>query len=546
VSGRPAPASPLERRERLLIVLVVLFSAGLFLFRLGSGSLWDLDEPRYAEASREILTTGDWLTMHLGGRPWFGPSPLWMWVLAATGRVAGFTELTVRIWAAVFGVVGVVAAYALGREWFGPRTGILSGLILATMLEYLVLSRLAIPDVMEVAWLLLALHAFYRGYRDRRRGDYLRAFLYAALATLSRGVGAVLLLILVLWPFLAYRRVAGRWREIPWGWGTLLYLAVAAPWYVLEIARSGPAFAIAVLGGGTVSRVAHAAAAQAGSILYDVPVLILGAVPWTAFLPGALVFHYYRRWQDGSLLCLLWCAVVFAMALVAGARLPDDIFPLYPLAAIAIARLWEAFLFEGAGRLRRILVTSFVLQIGVVVVLILAAVTFATGRYPREWTAVRGAIGPPIAVLVLGPAVTAVLFALRRYTAAFLALPAAMAVFVGLIYTVTMPVIETQKPMKPLALALARRLRPGDRVIGYRLGTSASLIYYANHPVESVEDPGALHTALCVQGRAFLVATKEDLDAARTELPRDLMPVDNRGDLVVRLKPAGLACGGEP
>lgn len=543
MSGRPAPASPLERRERLLIVLVALFSAGLFLFRLGSGSLWDLDEPRYAEASREILTSGDWVTMHLGGHPWFGPSPLWMWLLAATGRLVGFTELTVRVWAAAFGVVGVLAAYALGREWFGPRTGILSGLILATMLEYLVLSRLAIPDVMEVAWLLLALHAFYRGYRDRRRGDYLRAFLFAALATLSRGVGAVLLLILVAWPFLAYRSAAGRWREIPWGWGTLLYLAVAAPWYVLEIARVGPAFAGVVLGGSTVSRVTHAPAAQAGSIGYDVPVLILGAIPWTAFLPGALVFHYNRRWQDGSLLCLLWCGVVFAMALVAGEGLPDDIFPIYPLAAIAIARLWEAFLFEGAG-LRRILVTSFVLQIGVVIVLIVAAVTFATGRYPQEWTAVRGAIGPPLAVLALGPAVTAALFASRRYTAAFLALPAAMAVFVGLFFTVTMPVVETQKPMKPLALALGREVRPGDRIIGYRLGTSASLIYYANHPVESVEDPRALHTLLCSPGRAFLVATKEDLDAARTELPRDLLPVDARGNLVVRLKPAGLACGG--
>ncbi len=150
---RPAAA---RRQEYLLFGLMLLLAAGLFTFRLGAGSLWDVDEPRYAQISREILLTGDPITMHLNGRPWFGPPPLWMWLEAASGWALGFTEFAARIWAAVFGVVGVAAAYALGRDWFGPRTGVLSGLILATMLGYLLLARLAVLDVVQIAFMLLA------------------------------------------------------------------------------------------------------------------------------------------------------------------------------------------------------------------------------------------------------------------------------------------------------------------------------------------------------------------------------------------------------
>ena len=115
--------------------------------------------------------------------------------------------------------------------------------------------------------------------------------------------------------------------------------------------------------------------------------------------------------------------MVFAGALVIGGRLPDDVFPIFPIAAIAIGRLWEEFLFEGAGRLGRTLMTSFFLQIGVVALLALAVATFATVRYPREFAAVRPALIAPLVVLVVGPAVTAVLFSAGRYMRAFLALP---------------------------------------------------------------------------------------------------------------------------
>jgi 4-amino-4-deoxy-L-arabinose transferase-like glycosyltransferase len=549
---------PLRRRERLIRIFVLLFAVALFTYGLGAGSLWDVDESRYAEISREILATGDPITMHLGGRPWFGAPPLWMWLQAASGRLFGFTETAMRGWAPIFGVIGVGATMALGREWFGPRTALLSGLIIATMLEYLLLSRLAVLDVVKMAFVLLALHAFYRGYRDRSRPDYLRAFGYIALATLTRGPIVLVLPALVLFAFLAYRGALGRWREIPWAWGGLLYLAIAAPWYVLEGLRAGPAFLHAAFAGATAIRIFRTIGTHAASPLYHVPVLILGAAPWTAFLPGAFAFHYARRWQDGSLLCLLWCAGAFLVAILLGERLPNEVFAIYPIAAIAVARLWEEFLSQGGTVLRRTLAVSFFLQIGVVIFLIAAAVAFATARYPREFVAVRDALIPPLEILVLGAGVTAALFRYRRYTTAFLALPATMAVFVAVLYTVTVPAVETQKPMKPLSDLLARRLQPGDRLIGYRIDALVSLEYYTQHPVDWVDDPAVLRQDMCAPGRAFLVMSRDQLDGTlgpsrgATADPPPLLDVASklrtvglRGAIVILVKPAPLTCGGE-
>jgi len=540
VTATDGASPPARRRYLFLLALVLVFSGGLFFFRLGAGTLWDLDEPRYAQASREILATHDPWMLHLDGRPWYGPPPLWMWLQAGAGAVLGFSEWAMRAWAAVFGMLGVAVTCVLGWEWFGPRTGILSGLVLATTLEYLLLSRLAVLDAAEVAFLLLAVHAFYRGYRDRTRGDYLRSFLWAGLATLTRGPVTLLLLAAVLVPFLAYRRALRRWREIPWLWGALIYLALACPWYAVQIARGGAAFVVAAFGASWVRPLE----ARLGAVLYDVPVIVLGAVPWAAFVPGALVYHYHRRWQDGSLFCLLWCAIAFAGAVASGGRLPDDVFPIFPFAAIAIARLWEEFLFEGAARLRRTLMTSFVLQIGVVVLLGLAVTAFVTVRYPEAFEAVRPALVAAVAVLVVGPALTAVLFGLRRYTGAFLTMPATMAVFIAVLYAVTLPVVEAQKPIPPLAADLRRRLQPGDRIIAYRIGMPASLVYYTDHRVAWVNEAAVLRAELCAPGRAYLVTTPAEAAGSLPRIAERFSVIGVRDGLVVREKPAEATCGG--
>jgi 4-amino-4-deoxy-L-arabinose transferase-like glycosyltransferase len=539
VLAPPGPAR--SGRRRLLLGCLLALAAVLFVFRLSAGSLWDVDEPRYAEAGREMVATGDLLTPRLNGEPWLGQPPLWIWAQAASGRLFGFSEWSARLPGAAFGVLGVLAAFALGREWFGPRTGLLGALVLTTTLAYVVTARLAVLDTAAVAWMVLAIWAGYRAYRDRTPGGYVLSSAFLGLGVLTRGPGTVVLPVATMLVFLAHRRALGRLREVPWAAAAAVFLAVAAPWYAVETERYGTAFLRDAVWGHAGRRLLTSPAAHAQTLVTDAAIVVFGAVPWTAFLSGAAAYHYFRRWQDGSLLCLLWGGLVLVLAVVAGERLPADVLPLFPVAAIAVARLWEDFLFEGAGRLGRTLEAAFALQIGVVVLLVVAAATYATARYPLEFPAVRDFLLAPLGVLVLGAGVTAVLFRARRYTAAFLSLPAAMAVFIVVVYTGTLPAVETQKPLKPVATALAARLRPDDRVIAYMVEAPAALVFYSGHPVEQAADPAALRRRLCAPGRVFVVSRREDLAGAGSVLPV-LRRVDTQGPYVVLMKPAAAAC----
>lgn len=78
-------------------------SLSLFLIQLGSTALWDNSEPTYAEISREILVTGDWLTLHFDGQNWYVHPPLYFWLTALGIKLFGLTEFVVRFWSAFFG-----------------------------------------------------------------------------------------------------------------------------------------------------------------------------------------------------------------------------------------------------------------------------------------------------------------------------------------------------------------------------------------------------------------------------------------------------------
>jgi 4-amino-4-deoxy-L-arabinose transferase-like glycosyltransferase len=535
-SPDPHPAA----RERWWIALLLLGCACLALYRLGAGSLWDQDETKYARIAVEMLHTGDPITLYVNGQPWFVHPPLYMWLVAATGALFGFTEFSVRIWSALFSIVGVYATVLLGRALFGIRVGLLGGAILAVTLQYLMQSRLAVFDTVLLAWMLLALYAFYRAYRDGQRADYLRFFLFAGLGTLTKGPIGLVLPGLVIVAFVTIRRAWARWREVPWGAGLAVYAVVGLSWYAAETLLQGPAFIASVFGYYTFGRFFGVVESQANPWYLYIPVIIGGAFPWTTFWPAAARLHLRRCEGDGSLLVLLWCGITFAFYTAAGTKLPNYILPIYPLAAIAVAALWEPTL--GTRSVGRSLGIPLVFLLGLVGVLFWGVAAYLGGLYPAQYHTLKYVLVFPAAALVAGVGIVLVLAVRGRSLAAFAALCLTMAVtWIGVL-TWVMPVVEAQKPMKPLALAIKGALAPGDRIIGYRMNILASLIFYTDHTVEWVDTPEVLRARLCAPGRVFLVIEQKDLESLRGIAPSGLRPFMSRSGTTVLLKPAGVGC----
>jgi 4-amino-4-deoxy-L-arabinose transferase-like glycosyltransferase len=527
-------------RRAAPLALLLAVCALLDLYALGTPSLFDQDEAQYAEIAAEIVQRGDPITLHVNGRPWYVHPPLYMWLVAGTGRVFGFSEWTVRAWSAAASLLAVYATTLLGGEWFGPRTALLAGAVLALTLQFLIQARLAVFDTVLLAWLVLAVYAFSQAYRTGHRAAYLRFFLFAGLATLTKGPIGLVLPGLIAVAFVSLRRAWGRWREVPWAAGLGLYAAVGLSWYAAQVWLHGRAFLESNIGYYTLHRFFGVVEKHSAPWYFYLPVAVFGGFPWSAFWPAAAALHVRRRHtSDGSLLVLLGVVVPLVLYSAAQTKLPGYILPVFPFAAAGVAALWEPIITR--GKLTPAVRASCWALLILLGALLVGTAGFLAFQHPAAYGAARGVLLIPAALLSAGTA-AAVLLALRgRVAAGFVALCVAMgSAWLAAVVCAT-PLVEAQKPIKPLASAIRPALRPGDRIVGYKMDIATSLVFYTGHETEWAETVEGLRRDVCAPGRVFLVISTQQLGRLPWTPPARRFA--EYGDTVVLLKPAAADCG---
>jgi len=515
---------------RLLALLGAV--ALLFFVGLGRPTLFDQDEAKYTQVAREILETGDPITLHVNGAPWFVHPPLYMWLVAATGRIFGFTEFTARLWSAVAGVAGVYATYLLGGLLFPRRAALLGAAVLAGTFQYFAHARLAVFDGLLVTFMLLTFYAFLRALYDVSRAHAYYAAVWAGLGTLTKGPIALLLPALVALVYLIIRWKRFRWRAPILG-PAAVYAAIAMPWYIIEAVRHGAPFISTVIGYYTVNRFLGVVEGQSGPWWYYAPVFGVGAFPWTAFVLAMLPHHARRLREEGSLLVLLWTAITIVFYSMAGTKLPNYVLPVYPWAALGIAAMWHAAFDGERGAAIRIR-AAFV---GTAVALLIFAgeiAAFARLKYPAALAALQGHL--IIAATVLGAWVLAAagLYLLRRPVSSFVMLAATMWVFGGILVFGTLPMIDARRPIKEVAAAVRARLTPETPLVGYRISSYQTLLFYTNHRVDWVDDARMLRQMRCSHPRMIIVTEPEEMGelqqfpATRLITTEDLVAVEVR------------------
>ena len=137
----------------------VLFS--LF-FNLGGRTLENQDNMRFAEVGREILDTGDWVMMHLGGNIYIDKPPLHFWNTALSYELFGINTFAARVPSAIFALFGIIGVllFCLRFDRESPKTGIYAALFLASNYGYAYYARTVRLD-MEYSVLFFS-SPFYR------------------------------------------------------------------------------------------------------------------------------------------------------------------------------------------------------------------------------------------------------------------------------------------------------------------------------------------------------------------------------------------------
>ena len=199
-----------------------------------------------AQISRNMLSSGDWVTARLDGVAYLEKAPLVYWLMAGSYRILGVHDWAARLPIAL-SVIGLCLLTSAFGVWaFGRSAGLYTGLCIATCVGLFLFTRILIPDVILTLAITLAMWSFLRAMDAEEPRPRLWAFLFWA----SIGAGLLLKsLIAIVFPFAAVliylfltRQLLSiqTWRRLHPFSGLFLAILIAAPWHVLAVLRNPP------------------------------------------------------------------------------------------------------------------------------------------------------------------------------------------------------------------------------------------------------------------------------------------------------------------
>jgi 4-amino-4-deoxy-L-arabinose transferase-like glycosyltransferase len=350
----PEPGSR-AREERWLLWLVAAAIA-VRLATLGAYPLMDNTEARYAEVARQMVVSGDLVTLHhRQGEAFWSKPPLSTWLAALSYLAFGVNEFAARF-ASLVPSLGVAwITFDLARQRGRRDVAIRAAAVLLTTPVFFVSAGAVMTDPALVLGTTLSMAGFW--YAMTREGRAARAWGYAffiglAIGLLAKGpVGVVLTLLPVgVWT-LWKGSVATAWRRLPWVAGSVLTVAIVLPWYLLAEARTPGFLEYFIVGehwkrytvsGWQGDRFGTAHARPRGTIWLF---LVATTMPWCiAWLALALKLRRApapRTPDDGWRAYLwLWMLASPVFFTPAGNILPTYVLPGMPALALLVADAW--------------------------------------------------------------------------------------------------------------------------------------------------------------------------------------------------------------
>ncbi len=221
------------RRSRSLLAVLILFLI-VYLGSAFSPSLQDDADSTHAEAAREMLVRGDYVTLHINGVRYLEKAPLMYWLVAFSFKILGINELATRIptLLAMLGLILLAIRWAT-RAW-GARTGIYAGLFVCTAAGFFLFTRILIPDTILSFFIALSMYFFLTALEDETEPwRWYAGHVCMALAVLTKGL---LPLVVIGFPLIFYIVLTGewrRWKKFHLVTGLLLFFAIATPWHLL-------------------------------------------------------------------------------------------------------------------------------------------------------------------------------------------------------------------------------------------------------------------------------------------------------------------------
>ncbi|HEV2264436.1 MAG TPA: glycosyltransferase family 39 protein [Stellaceae bacterium] len=334
-------------------LLLSLLCLGLYLPGIAALPPTDRDEARFAQATRQMLETGDWLHIRFQNeaRNQKPAGIYWLQALsvATTSDAASPAIWPYRLPSLAGAIAAILLTFALGRNLVGAPSALLGAALLAASLSLTVEAHLAKTDAALLACVVAAQLALAKIYRAGRASQKV-AWPWALLFWVAIGAGALikgpvapLLAALTVAALLLADRQAGWLKALRAWWGMPLAILMVGPWLIAMMRATNDTFITGSLGSdffGKVVGVQQSHGAPPGTYL-----LLLAVIFWPGSLFAAAGVR--RAWQEREQpmprFLLAWIVPFWVALELVPTKLPHYLLPLLPaLALLAAHALFNA------------------------------------------------------------------------------------------------------------------------------------------------------------------------------------------------------------
>ena len=236
-----------KHSEIFTILGLIIFCYFVFFFNIGNYALMDVDETRYVSMARDMFNTKDFMTLYLNGEYFFEKPPLYFWGECLSFALFGHvSEFSARFPVALYGTLCTFLMYFTGKKIVSRRYGLISAVILATTMEFVMLAKFAILDIVVTTCIgFSVMFGFLTQFVKEKNVKYFwwLFYIFSGLAVMAKGIpGFVVPFGTMFFVTIFNKSFKKIFKPQYFIVGILLFLLIVLPWHILMFKIHDPLF----------------------------------------------------------------------------------------------------------------------------------------------------------------------------------------------------------------------------------------------------------------------------------------------------------------
>jgi 4-amino-4-deoxy-L-arabinose transferase-like glycosyltransferase len=338
----------------------------VFFFNIGNYALMDVDETRYVSMARDMFHSKDFLTLYLNGDYFFEKPPLYFWGECLSFAIFGkINEFTARFPVALYGTLSTFLVYFVGKKIVSRRFGFISAIILATTLEFVMLAKFAILDIVVTTCIgFSVMFGILSQFAKRKHLCWWLFYIFSGLAVLAKGIpGFVVPFAVMFFVTIANKTFKEALNPKNVITGFVLFFLIVLPWHIIMFKIHDPLFFNEYIMKHHINRFFSSSEIdRAQPFYYYFVTLLWGLVPWIfsgiAVALASLKIKsidvktlWANAFKDDRNKFLLFNIIAFVVVLLffsaSSTKLITYILPIYFFTAFILGNLWENYIIDG-------------------------------------------------------------------------------------------------------------------------------------------------------------------------------------------------------